>query len=221
MTEVNSHQPAEADGNQQSQRELSAGYDSYRSLADSNLLIFVPKHSVPPFRFKAGGWELVQSSVNLNSAAKACVAEKGFFIDRENPMSSGELVPSDHNRPAPPSLEVEFALVIARMIDSVRNSPEDLRQVIYDMARYKLQEQLLHADVGEKEHTQQALEGAIRGVEEFSKKHVHIPRPELQSQLNGPGAASTDGKLSLPELIPQVEPRSRLDSERITGDAEH
>ena len=110
----------------------------------------------------------MQSSVDLNSEAKAGVAEMGFFIDRANPMSSGELVPSDHNEPAPPSLEVEFALVVARMIDSISNSPEDIRQVIYDLARYKLQEQLLHANAEERERTQRALEGAIRGVEAFS-----------------------------------------------------
>ena len=95
MTEDKDEQPVEADGSQESQPELSAGYDSYRSLANSNLVIFVPRHTVPPFRFKAGGWELLQSSVELDSVAKACIAENGFFIDRVNPMSSGELVPSD------------------------------------------------------------------------------------------------------------------------------
>lgn len=221
MTEDKSQQPAEADRSQESQPELSAGYDSYRSLADSNLIIFVPKHAVPPFRFKAGGWELLQSSVDLNAAAKACLAEKGFFIDRANSMSSGELIPSDHDGPAPPSLEVEFALVIAGMIESVNKSPEDIRQIIYDLARYKLREQLLHANAEEKEHTQQALEGAIRGVEAFSEKRVHVLVPELQPQLKGPGTATTDSMLSFPELLPQVGPRSRMDSERTSGGSVH
>ena len=163
-----------AEGGQDGQPELSAGFDSYRSLVDSNLMIFVAKDVVPPFRFKAGGWELLQSSVELDSAAKAGVAENGFFIDRVNPMSSGELVPSDQKAPAPPSLEVEFALVIASMIESVKNSPQDIRQVIYDLARYKLQEQILQANPEERQQTQQALEGAIRDVEAFSRKHVHI-----------------------------------------------
>jgi len=66
VTEDNDEQPAAADGSRQSQPELSAGYDSYRSLADSSLVIFVPRHTVPPFRFKAGGWELLQSSVQLD-----------------------------------------------------------------------------------------------------------------------------------------------------------
>jgi hypothetical protein len=73
VTEDNIQQPAEADGSQERQPELSAAYDSYRSLADSNLIVIVPKHAVPPFRFKAGGWELLQSSVELDSAAKASI----------------------------------------------------------------------------------------------------------------------------------------------------
>ena len=275
MIEENSQHPAEADGSPESQPEVSAGYDSYRSLADSNLIIFVPKHTVPPFRFKAGGWELLQASINLDSTARARVAEKGFFIATANPVSSGEVAPSDHDEPAPPSpevefaidldsaakasvsessffidtanpisagdlipndydrptkpfLEVEFALVIARMIDSVRNSPEDIRQVIYDLARYKLQEQLLQANAEERQHTQQALEVAIRGVEAFSEKHAHVLLPEHQPQLNAPSTGSTDRErvpqvASSPhlEVAPQVGPRLRLDSERNAGGSVH
>jgi hypothetical protein len=217
VIEDDSQQPAEADGSRESPPEASAAYDSYRSLADSNLIVVVPKHAVPPFRFKAGGWELLQSSIELDPAAKACIAEKGFFIDSASPISSGELVPSDAGGQVAPSLEVEFALVIAGMIETVRNSPEDIRKVVYDLARYKLQEQLLHANTAEKEHTQRALEGAIRGVEAFSKKQVHIlPRehpPQLnQPQLDGPDTGSTDRNFSYTELVPQVELRPRFDS---------
>jgi hypothetical protein len=112
-------------------------------------------------------------------------------------MASGDLIPSDPDKPDSPFLEVEFALVIARMIDSVKNSPEDMRQIIYDLARYKLREQLPHANAEEKQRTQQALEIAIRGVEAFSEKRVHIRAPGLQSQLNGPSAASADPVLPL------------------------
>jgi hypothetical protein len=92
-------------------------------------------------------------------------------------MNSSDLIPSDHDRPEPPSLEVEFALVIARMIDSLKNNPEDVRHAIYELARYKLQEQLPNANAEEKERTQQALETAIRGVEAFSEQHVGILAP--------------------------------------------
>ena len=270
MTEENSQHSAEADGNQESQPEKSAGYDSYRSLAHSNLIIFVPKHTVPPFRFQAGGWELLQASIDLDSAARARVAETGYFIQTAPPASSGEVAPNDHDEPAslPPeiefaidpdstakaagaekrstnpinvhdlipsdrgspalhSLEIEFALVVARMIDSVRSSPNDIRQVIYDLARYKLQEQLIHANVEERQHTQQALEVSIRGVEAFSKKHAHILPPEHQRQLKLPIPGSTHHEW-VPqvapsphlEMIPQVEPRLRR-SERNAGGSVH
>jgi hypothetical protein len=176
VTEDKSQQLAEADGSPKSQPEMDAGYDSYRSLAESNLIIFVPKNAVPPFRFQAGGWELLQASIDLDSTAKASIAEKGFFIDRANVPSSIEPIPSD--RPAQPSLEVEFALVISDMIDSIKNNPKDIRQVVYDLARYKLQEQLLHASAEETEQTRRALEGAIHGVEAFSEKRVQIA-PEV------------------------------------------
>jgi hypothetical protein len=275
VTKENNQHSAEADGSQESQPEVSAGYDSYRSLTDSNLIIFVPKQTVPPFRFKAGGWELLQASIDLDSATRARVAEKGFFVQTANPVSSGEVVPSDHDEPVPlspevefaidldsaakapvakkgffidaanrissgdlipseydrptkPFLEVEFALVIARMVDSVRNNPEDIRQLIYDLARYKLQEQILHANAEERQQTQQALEVAIRGVEAFSEKHAHIPPPEHQPQLNVPSTGSTDHEwvpqvASSPQLetIPQVGSRLRLDSERNAGGSVH
>jgi hypothetical protein len=51
-------------------------------------------------------------------------------------MTSGDLIPSDRDRPEQASLEVEFALVVARMIDSLKDNPEDTRQAIYELARY-------------------------------------------------------------------------------------
>jgi hypothetical protein len=107
------------------------------------------------------------------------------------------------------------------MIDSVKNRPEDIRQIIYDLARYKLREQLPHANAEEKQRTQQALEIAIRGVEAFSEKRVYTRA--LQSQFNGAGSTSTDRRLSPPELIPQVGPRSRLneDSQQNAGGSKH
>jgi hypothetical protein len=135
--------------------------------------------------------------------------------DAENPMTSGDLIPNDRDRPEPGSLEVEFALVIARMIDSLKNSPEDMRQAIYELARYKLQEQLPSVNAEENERTQKALETAIRGVEAFTEQHVGTLAPALHLQLNGPRTASTVGDL-FPELIPEVGASSHLsvDAER-------
>jgi hypothetical protein len=63
-------------------------FDHYRSLADPNLIIFVAKDVVPPFRFKAGGWELLESSA-LGPAMEVRSAEKGYFLCRLNDDRSG------------------------------------------------------------------------------------------------------------------------------------
>jgi hypothetical protein len=77
------------DDGQESQPASSAEFDSYRSLADSNVRIIVAKDVVPPFRFKAGGWELSQSLAEVGSAMKARIAEKGFFMFRVNDDQTG------------------------------------------------------------------------------------------------------------------------------------
>jgi hypothetical protein len=57
-------------------------YDHYRSVRDPSLMIFVVMDAVPPFRFKAGGWELVKISIDLGPVMMARVAEKGYFLCR-------------------------------------------------------------------------------------------------------------------------------------------
>jgi hypothetical protein len=47
-------------------------------------MIFVRNAAVPPFRFRAGGWVLLQSSMDLGSAMKARIAEKGYVLFRVN-----------------------------------------------------------------------------------------------------------------------------------------
>ena len=64
-------------------------FDNYRSLVDPSLMIFVKKDVVPPFRFKAGGWELVKSSIALGPAMIARISENGFFMCRANEDQSG------------------------------------------------------------------------------------------------------------------------------------
>jgi hypothetical protein len=68
----------------ESQPASDAGFDSYRSLAHSDVRIIVARGVVPPFRFKAGGWKLSQSSIEIGSALQARIAEKGFFLFRVN-----------------------------------------------------------------------------------------------------------------------------------------
>jgi len=123
-------------------------------------------------------------------------------------MSSGDLIPSDHDQSDPASSEVQFALVIARMIETVKDSPEHMRQAVYDLARYKLQEQFTYADTKDIKRTQQALEAAIRGVEEFSKLQIEIPpspaAPRLDDRLSPRHLAAPDMGPSAREIDPKA-----------------
>lgn len=119
-------------------------------------------------------------------------------------MTSGDLIPSERDRPETASLEVEFALVISRMLDSLKSNPEDMRQAIYELARYKLEEQLPDVTAEEKERTQHALETAIRGVEAFTEQNGDLPTSAPRLQLSGPRTGSTVDDRFYPELIYQA-----------------
>jgi hypothetical protein len=98
------------------------------------------------------------------------------------------------------------------MIDTVQNSPEDMRQAVYDLARYKLQEQFTHADTKDIRRTQQALEAAIRGVEQFSRQQIGISAQPPVPQLDDSSAPSRHRPL--PDLDPPPQPKSHLEAYR-------
>jgi hypothetical protein len=77
------------DSGRENEPASSDRFDHYRSLADSNLMILVAKNVVPPFRFKAGGWELFQSSIELGPSIKSRVAENGFLMFRVDEDQTG------------------------------------------------------------------------------------------------------------------------------------
>ena len=81
-------------------------------------------------------------------------------------------IQDDHS--AERSLEVDFALVLSRIIDSIEHDPVQLRNVVYQLARVKLQNEVCGMNpplsVEEVRHLRRALESAIRGVETFAKK---------------------------------------------------
>jgi hypothetical protein len=68
------------------------------------------------------------------------------------------------------AIAVDFALVVSRMLESVKSDPEQLRGAIYELARSKLRDQLLLAPSGERKKVRNALEIAIRGVEDFAQR---------------------------------------------------
>ena len=101
-------------------------------------------------------------------------------------MSSEIIQPQDQDAPGGSSHEVDFALVLSRMIDSVNTDPEHLRATIYELARHKLQEQLKSESSAESRRVSKSLEVAIKGVEAFRLKNgdtaAALPRPEPTQQ---------------------------------------
>ena len=82
-----------------------------------------------------------------------------------------EIVRPDGGDATPdPSREVEFALMLSRVIDSVEKNPEFLRATVYELARHKLKEEFTSESFGDIRNLSKSLETAIAGVEAFSKK---------------------------------------------------
>ncbi|MGY4615496.1 hypothetical protein ACVWZ4_000723 [Bradyrhizobium sp. USDA 4472] len=136
-------------------------------------------------------------------------------------MTSRDLQPSDEKK-AESASEVQFALVIARMLETVKTHPEHLRQVVYDLARYKLQEQFTHVDVKDMNRSQQALEAAIRGVEEFSQKESSLP---LTTMPGPPALAASNQAAPLREVtvreLPPMSPGPRIETDRGPAQRRH
>lgn len=86
---------------------------------------------------------------------------------------------------SPHAQEVEYALILSRMISRVKDDPSQMRLIIYEFARAKLKVDMAWADEGEHRRLSSALETAIQGVEEFSarrdgKESVAPPAPSRQ-----------------------------------------
>jgi hypothetical protein len=71
------------------------------------------------------------------------------------------------------SFEVDFAIVLSRVIASIENDPAQLRSAVYELARIKLQTEL-SINVSEKRDLALALESAIERVETVSSKHDRV-----------------------------------------------
>ena len=77
---------------------------------------------------------------------------------------------AEQNTISTSSTEVEFALVLSRIIDSVKNDPEHLRAAVYELARQRLKEQFGSEAAVDMRQLSHSLEIAIQGVEAFVVK---------------------------------------------------
>jgi hypothetical protein len=89
---------------------------------------------------------------------------------------SSDVAPSDEARDVPAtSAELDFSLVLARVIGSIENDPAQLRSAVYELARIKLEREAWQRhppmNVREIRHLMLALDSAIGRVESVSSQH--------------------------------------------------
>jgi hypothetical protein len=103
------------------------------------------------------------------------------------------------SRPAGQALpEVEFALVLSRTINALNEDPSLLRSTVYELARITLRKDLHDNDPENAQRLAQALETAIRGVEDFEVR---------QNRSLGQGESSIGPANKLSETAQLVTPK--------------
>jgi hypothetical protein len=80
-------------------------------------------------------------------------------------------------------LEVDFALVISRLIETAQKDPVQLRSSIYELARLKLLDQVATEESSDRYRMIEALETAIDGVEAFSQRQEKNPLTPFPAQV--------------------------------------
>jgi hypothetical protein len=128
-------------------------------------------------------------------------------------MMKPEFSRADQERQVSPyAQEIEYALIVQRMINAVTNDPLQMRMTIYEFARARLKIDTSGIDESERERLLIALETAIQGVEQFSLRETErLPSPHAQAQIEAP-----------PPTMPVVaaEPSQSVDNYRTVAPAE-
>lgn len=108
---------------------------------------------------------------------------------------NSELPPIDQDKMlSPHAQEIEYALILSRLINEVKDDPAQIRSTIYEFARARLKIDTSIAEEAERERLAAALETAIQGVEAFSlrreaKERLPPPPPPPQiAQASASGA---------------------------------
>jgi hypothetical protein len=107
---------------------------------------------------------------------------------------------------SPHAQEVEYALILSRMINTVKEDPSQLRLTIYEFARARLKIDTSWADETERNRLSAALETAIQGVEEFSARREE--REQLKPPVQAAQIASTRSPIEPPTSMPAIHQAS-------------
>lgn len=77
---------------------------------------------------------------------------------------------------SPHAQEIEYALILSKMINSVMDDPAQMRTMVYEFARARLKIEASWAERSERNRLLAALETAIEGVEAFSVRREERDR---------------------------------------------
>src|SRR5262245_22390285 len=105
------------------------------------------------------------------------------------------------------SSEVDFAIVLSRVIASIENDPAQLRNAVYELARIKLQTEQSESDapinVTEKGDVASALEASIETVETFysHRQLTVLASPDRLTKSSEAGVAEITIKKREPTLM--------------------
>src|SRR6266700_1780427 len=125
---------------------------------------------------------------------------------------------------APFAQEIEYALILSRMINTVNNDPAQIRSTIYEYARAKLKLDTSWEQAGERERLAGALETAIQGVEAFSLRkedrgRLEPPAPTARIGQGAPQAVSPSTSITTVGPVTPA-PEDMLGPERAYPQAE-
>jgi hypothetical protein len=126
------------------------------------------------------------------------------------------------NNLAARSLEVDFAVVLSRVIESIEDDPAQLRNAIYELARIKLRREAWQREpslkLWEARHLTLALESAIERVETIYSEHDELKALRsldrlIQSSEIGPSEVMIEPREPL-LIIDQTPARRALFAEK-------
>jgi len=118
------------------------------------------------------------------------------------------------------SLEMNFALVLSRVIESFESDPAKLRNAIYELARIKLRREAWRknpaTNLSEARRLTLALESAIEGVETIYAKHDELKALQsLDRRIESSEIGRSEVMIEPRERLPIIKPPTR------TANADH
>jgi len=129
-------------------------------------------------------------------------------MDQPDKVVNSELPKINQDKAVSPhAQEIEYALILQRMINVVHEDPTQMRLAIYEFARARMKIDTCWANADERSRLATALETAIQGVEKFSVNRDDRERlrpPTASAQIGSATPASTSVATVVP-LTPAPE----------------